>query len=65
MPIEPTNEPLDADSEEDTVIIEGGAGCVMSMTPQAALDSADRINGAAAEAIGKGMMKRQRERRLA
>ncbi len=34
MPIEPTNEPLDADSKEDTVLIEGGAGCVMSMTPQ-------------------------------
>ena len=51
---------LDVAADDDTVFVDGPEGMAGTMTPEAALDSADELVDRAAEALGQ---KRMREAR--
>ncbi|KQR81182.1 hypothetical protein [Sphingomonas sp. Leaf343] len=52
MPLEPVAKPIEVDTEDGAVFVEGDAGCVLTLTADAALESADRLYDAATHAIG-------------
>ena len=52
MPSRPLDEPLSVDVAEGQVIVEGGDGIAFTMTPQAALETSDKLLHCAFHAIG-------------
>jgi dethiobiotin synthetase len=53
MPVLKVDEPLEVVMEEDAVIVEGRGGIAFEMTPEAAIETSDRMHNAAVMAIGK------------
>ena len=54
--MEPHGEPLDIDSEDGHVIIEGGPGVAVTLTATAAADTSDRLLHHATRAAGQRTM---------
>jgi hypothetical protein len=61
MPLEPAAKPIEVDAEDGAVFVEGDAGCVLTLTPDAALESADRLYDAATHAIGAQIIAKAQE----
>ena len=55
--LQPTNLPLDVAAEEGEVLIEGPEGIALSMTPEAAEESSNRLYERTAEARGQRIMR--------
>jgi hypothetical protein len=53
----PTNRPLDVAAEEGEVLIEGPEGIALSMTPEAAEESSNRLYDRTADARGQRIMR--------
>jgi hypothetical protein len=53
----PTDRPLDVAAEEGEVLIDGPEGTVLSMTPEAAEESSNRLYDCTAKARGQRIMR--------
>ena len=53
----PTDRPLEVAAEEGEVLIEGPDGIALSMTPEAAEESSNRLYNSTAEARGQRIMR--------
>lgn len=56
MPVEPCSEPLRVKAEGGYVLVEGGCGVAITLTPPAALSTSDDLMDQAAQAIGQTKM---------
>lgn len=64
MSIEPSNEAFEIAAEGEHVVIDGAGGVAVTLTPQAAADTSDRLLSSAIEAAGRAKMRDHRERSL-
>jgi hypothetical protein len=53
MPIRIVDRPLHCDADEGLLLIDGGAGVVVTMTPEAASATAERLMACVAEAVAE------------
>jgi hypothetical protein len=57
------SEPSEVSAEPDEVIVDGPDGVAVSLTPDAAIETSNRLFDAGAEARGKKIMQDRREAR--
>ena len=65
MQKKPHDSPSDVDAEEGEVLVDGPDGIAVSLTPDAASETSDRLLFAAAKARGQQIAEERRARRRA
>lgn len=63
MAPKPEDEPSEVDAEDGEVIVDGPDGVAVSMTPEAAAETSDRLFTGAAKARGQQLNEQTRARR--
>ena len=56
------DEPTRVDAQDGTVVLDGPDGVAVSMTPDAALETSDRLLFGAAQAMGQRVQEEQRHK---
>ena len=59
----PHDTPSDVSAQEGEVLVEGPDGVAVSLTPDAAIETADRLHSAGAQAHGQVLVEQIRKRR--
>ena len=61
MAVEPCSEPLTVTAEDGYVLVEGGCGVAITLTPVAAVETSDVLMDEAARAMGQAAITRMRQ----